>query len=265
MKNLFYTALVLAAAALTGCDPGPNYKQFPNQPLPAANTQSAAVQQNANAAGGVNAQTPASGYGRIPLDPNNKEARISTAQNFYVVFDASGSMRGEKMEMAKSAMYAWLKSVPNEANLGLYVFSARGESSREFVPLGPGNKNAFRQVIEKIEDGGGTPLGSSMRVGVDALVRQYQRQLGYGEYRLVVVTDGEDDGGDAPVRNAVSYAHSVGMAIYSIGLRVTNMALKETGDAADKYVEANNLEELVKGLQDVLSETPEFDATEFQK
>jgi Mg-chelatase subunit ChlD len=117
----------------------------------------------------------------IPLDDATGEA--SLARNFYFIFDGSGSMGDTqggqvKLKGAKEAVHRFLSKIPADANLGLYVFDARG--TREVVPLGPNNWDAFKQSINNVKDGGTTPLAQSIRFGTDRLVQQYKKQLGYG-------------------------------------------------------------------------------------
>ena len=63
-------------------------------------------------------------------------------RNYYVVFDASGSMaeskcsgRETKLAVAKSAFSEFADKLPMDANLGLLVFDGRG--IRELIALGP--------------------------------------------------------------------------------------------------------------------------------
>ena len=255
MKSPLVVAMLALLYAAIGCEPQPQYKQFPaQQPNP---QNSAAATSPATEIESRPVATPATGMARIPLNKDDPQAHISAARNFYVVFDGSGSMDegiagGSKIDIAKKAMREWIKSVPAEANLGLWVFDTRNKDGAERLPLGPNNHQKFLAEIEAVQTGSGTPLASAMRHGVDALTVQYQHQLGYGEYRLVVVTDGENtEGGFSAMASAGSYAASVGIPIYSIGLAVSNRDLKRSSIS---YVEANNLGELQKSLSAVLAE-----------
>src|SRR4029079_10802202 len=124
------------------------------------------------------------------------------ARNYYVVLDASGSMteRGcsgdlPKIEAARNALAAFAESLPANANLGLQVFDARGV--REQIPLATGeaNRAKFKTVLSAVRAGGGTPLHTAITQAYARLEQQGSRQLGYGEYHLVVVTDGEASDG----------------------------------------------------------------------
>ena len=197
---------------------------------------------------------------RVEISLDDIDGDASLTRNFYFVFDGSGSMGGMcvgqvKLQGAKEALRRFLTKVPADANLGLFVFDDRG--IYEAVPLGPNNRAAFMQSIDQIKNGGGTPLARSIRFGTDRLVAQYKRQLGYGEYRLLVVTDGQASG----IPEAARYAARYGMPIYAIGLCIGGGHPLRT--FAVSYREANNYEDLESALEETLAELPVFDVTEF--
>ncbi len=199
--------------------------------------------------------------------------QISLARNFYFIFDGSGSMRdplssdcggdqtfGRKLEGAKWAVAEFLKKVPEEVNLGLYVFDEnhRSRSEREVVPLGTNTMAAFLQAINAIEAGGGTPLAEAIRFGAEVLARQREQQLGYGEFRLIVVTDGLAD--DLP--QAAEFATENAIPIYAIGLCIQeDHPLRQY---AVSYRAADNFQDLAKALEATVAETEFYDAKTFE-
>ena len=205
----------------------------------------------------------------IPLDENMEGAEVSLARNFYFIFDGSGSMQsepggacrgdqsfGSKIDGARWAVEEFLTKVPDDVNLGLYAFDRAGHSER--VPLGAGNRQAFLSAISAIDVGGGTPLAASITFGTDQLVEQYKRQLGYGEYRLVVVTDGRADS----IPGAARYASHFGMPIYAIGLCIDeDHPLRRY---AVSYRAADSFSDLAEGLEETLAELETVDATTFE-
>ena len=208
----------------------------------------------------VQAQSAQAERVEIPLD--DAEGEASLTRNFYFIFDGSGSMGDKrddkvKLEGAKEAVRTFLDKIPGETNLGLFVFDGRG--TREVVPLGPGNRAAFMQSINEVKAGGRTPLARSIQFGTDRLVAQYKKQLGYGEYRLIVVTDGEA----SSVPEAARYAARYGMPIYAIGLYIEGDHPLRT--YAVSYREANNYEDLERALEETLAELPSFDLAEFEE
>lgn len=200
--------------------------------------------------------------------PDNIGEEAQLTRNFYIIMDGSGSMRErttsdcggdqtfpDKMSGARWAIKTFLEQVPDDINIGLFVFDRDG--NREVVPLGRGNREQFLNAVQNIDAGGGTPLARAIRFGADRLVNQYRKQLGYGEFRIVVVTDGEADG--IPV--AALYAAKHGIPIYAIGLCVRqNHPLRQFSVS---YRAADNFADLSQGLQDTLAELPSFDVTQF--
>ncbi len=201
--------------------------------------------------------------------PANVTGEAQLTRNFYFIMDGSGSMGeatsrdcggdqrfADKMQGARWAIKKFMENVPKDVHIGLYVFDSQGK--REVVPLGAGNRDAFIKAVDDIREGSGTPLASAIRYGTNRLVEKYKSQLGYGEFRLVVVTDGKASG----IPGAALYAAKYGIPIYTIGLCVgTDHPLRQYSVS---YRAADNFADLSKGLQDTLAEIPNFDVTEFE-
>jgi hypothetical protein len=120
--------------------------------------------------------------------------------NVVVVLDASGSMSEPfhgaqhcKMDAAKAAMRQVLQTVPASTHVGVLVFSARNFTQDWLFPLGPRDDARLIVAVNGLQPGNDTPLGRYMKIGADVLLRQREKQLGYGSYRLLIVTDGEAD------------------------------------------------------------------------
>lgn len=194
------------------------------------------------------------------------QGEVSLTRNFYFIFDGSSSMNDKckgasdrfrnKIEGARWAVQEFMRKVPDDVNLGLYIFDRKGR--REAVRLGPSTRQTFLDAIGGVDAWYGTPLAESMRFGVDRLVEQYGKQLGYGEFRLIVVTDGLADG----LAEAAQYATRKGIPIYAIGLCID--ADHPLRRYALSYREANSYEDLAKGLEETLSETEAFDSSAFE-
>lgn len=187
---------------------------------------------------------------------------ISLNKNFYLILDDSGSM-GEraycgtfnnKIEAAKWAISEFAtKVVSSDVNLGLYALN-RGE----LYPIGK-NRDAIVEKIKTINASNGTPLNYAIARATDALVNQRSKQLGYGEYYIVVATDG--DGTDGDVNDSVNYATSNGIPIITIGFGIKNHPLK---NKSISYREATNPDELLGALKETQGETAYFDSSTFK-
>jgi len=202
--------------------------------------------------------------------PEDVEGNAVLTRNFYFIIDGSGSMNerttrncggdqnfSSKIQGAKWAIKQFLKQIPDDVNIGMFVFDENG--ARETVPLGINNREQFLSSINRIVASGETPLYKSIKVGTNKLIKEYQKQLGYGEFRLVVVTDGIADN----IPEAAIYAAKYGIPIYTIGLCVgKNHPLRYF---SVNYKAADNFAELSQGLKDTLAELPVFDVNDFQE
>jgi hypothetical protein len=190
-----------------------------------------------------------------------------TRSNYYVVFDASGSMTDSrcagdrsKLEVAKQALLRFASRLPANANLGLHVFDAQG--IRQVLPLGPLDREALEHNVRSIRAGGGTPLAESALEAYAVLTAQGRKQLGYGEYHLVIVTDGEATGEDprAAVNRIVGESPVI---VNTIGFCISDThSLNQAGRVV--YKAADNPAALEQTLADVLAEAPSFDVTRFE-
>ncbi len=190
-------------------------------------------------------------------------------RNFYFILDGSESMTEttgaqcggdqrfrDKMTGAVWALEQFMKTVPDDVRIGLYVFDRSGE--REVVQLGLANRDDLIAAVHRVRPGNGTPLADAIKFGTRKLVQQYKQQLGYGEYRLVVITDGEA----YKIPEAAIYAAQFGIPIYTIGLCVgADHPLRRFSVS---YRAADNFADLATGLSDTLAELQSFDAASFE-
>ena len=187
---------------------------------------------------------------------SNETAADQTTENYLVVLDDSGSMRGAKMDQAKQALMALADSLPAEHNLGLMRLNSRAK-----VALGTGNREAFKQAVEQSIAKGGTPLSASTARAFKQITAQASRQQGYGCYHMIIVTDGESSD-NSPMNLVRQVVEKTSVQVHVIGFHV---ATHEMNDP--RYVDyrtARNAAELGKAFEDVAAETNEFsDPKEF--
>lgn len=202
----------------------------------------------------------------ILFDESAGEA--SNASNFYFLFDMSGSMNdicsGErKIDGAKEAVARFMKNVPDNVNIGLMVFGTRtADGYEEALPLGPGNKERFLDIINSLQPTSQTPLGEALNAGVERIVEQYKKQLGYGIYRIIIITDGEQTG--IGLKEPCEYLSRHGfIGLYSIGLCMKKSHTLKKYSLS--YRDANNYEELEQALVEATAESDIFDATLFDE
>ncbi len=256
-RIIFLTLLASLAFFVTGCgeEEPPNVAEKPAAPeIPARRTDIAAIAE-------VKAATWPSPADKeiLQLDP------VPTRANYLAVLDMSGSMKdpdcagryGSKADAARAALAAWLQSVPRTANIGLVVFSGGDVSLK--VPLGVNNRETFVRAVADTRPSGKTPLHDAVSLAHRELERRARYQQGYGDYRIVVITDGmHSEGQDPrPVVDAILGNPANPVLVYTIGFCIEESALHQPGRTM--YQSAKNPEELSSGLQRVLAESQQFD------
>ena len=111
--------------------------------------------------------------------------------------------------------------------------------------------------------GSGTPLTRAVQMAYELLTEQAGKQLGYGEYHMVIVTDGAANQPEKLTQtvNAVLTHSPIIMSTIGFCIAETH-SLNQPGRTI--YKAADNPEALRQGLQDILAESESFeDVTEF--
>ncbi len=202
----------------------------------------------------------------VPEDKSMGVAPDLLAKNFMVVLDDSGSMdsgkcsgnASDKLTAAKKAMTEFSKSVPENANLGLVLFKGG-----VIVPLAGNAKAAFESGVHSASAGGSTPLNGAVNAAYEALTIQGIKQLGYGEYHIVVVTDGGADNA-TELKTTVNWiSANTPIIVQTIGFCIgEGHSLNQPGKTI--YRVADNPQELRDGLTSVLAESTAFDVADFE-
>ncbi|MBF0468903.1 MAG: VWA domain-containing protein [Desulfamplus sp.] len=191
------------------------------------------------------------------------------ARNFLLIFDGSGSMAElecgagrRKIEVAKEAVTEWAKTVPDDANLGLVAFYHKMWAE---LDLGPAvdQRDLFSQQIEKLWASASTPLAEALEKAYEKLTLAGRKQLGYGEYTIVVVTDGIADDPEFLHEYINRILAESPVNIYTIGFCIgESHSLNQPGRTT--YRSADNPDELKKGLSQILAESESFDETQMK-
>lgn len=194
---------------------------------------------------------------------------VLTKANYMIVFDGSGSMDDpacggtrKKIDEGKEAVAAFVGAIPDDANIGFYAFDGNKNGIR--VGLNTGNKLQVVAAIEGVRQGGGTPLKSAVRAAYDALTAQGQKQLGYGRYALVIVTDGAASSGEDPSSLVNKIINNTPVEIHTVGFCLGDRhSLNQPGRTF--YASATSAAEVLKSLEDVLAEATDVDVTDFSE
>ncbi len=276
MRTILQISCLLLAGAflIAGCGedaPPPPQPRVPQQTTPAK--KAAPVTPPAPESGSKTGDENKSNVpGAWPfLDGDEAPLELADdllARNYLLIFDGSGSMAEvkcsgsrPKIEVAKEAVVHWASSIPERANLGLYVFH---NDRRTALPLGSGPRDEFNRTVRSVDPGGGTPLSDAFIIAYRELTKQGMRQLGYGEYTIVVVTDGIANDANRLANTVDIILANSPITVYSIGFCIGDRhSLNQPGKTV--YKSAGNPEQLAEGLQDVLAESEFFDAAEFER
>ncbi|AUI88023.1 hypothetical protein BS333_16750 [Vibrio azureus] len=188
--------------------------------------------------------------------------------NYYVIFDSSGSMdergcgNGERrIDVAKRAIGNFFDALPKNSNVGLILFDEKG--ARDVVPLKKNDPLILKAVTNNAVAGGGTPLGLTLGYASEKLQEQGQKQQGYGEYNIVVLTDGQAGDEEKMIKVVNDIIANTPINIHTIGFCLgEHHALNKSGII--NYQPASNATELVEGLKSVLAESSSFKDDSFQ-
>lgn len=271
MKKLLciYTAalLLILSVVLSGCSEDADRPKI-KAPTPQKNNVVAPQQQNRFAPVATKTAESSVWPPAAEKQDNILPADQWTRKNYVMIFDGSGSMADQrcsgdttKIAVAKEAVADWAQSVPDDANLGLIVFDQQGFSTR--LQLGQGERRAFVQQVQAVVPGATTPLNRAVQIAYDLLTAQAGKQLGYGEYHIVIVTDGAANLPAKLTQTVNALLARSPIIISTIGFCIADThSLNQPGRTI--YKAADNPEALRQGLQDVLAESESFDdVTEF--
>ena len=180
--------------------------------------------------------------------------------NIVVILDASGSMQDKfsgdrtksKMEAAKAALEEVLSKVPDDTHIGLLVFSGANVRNEWVYPLGPKDTQKLIAAIHLPQPSGNTPLGKYIRIGANRLLEQREKQYNYGNYRLLVVTDGEASDADKVKHYTPEILNrQIRIDVIGVDMKTDHMLAK----VVDSYRKADNPGELVAAVSEILAET----------
>jgi len=185
-------------------------------------------------------------------------------ENLVLILDMSGSMSEatcndtsiSKDLASKKAIDEFINFVPDDMAIGFVVFENGISTVR--TPLGLQNQNNIRQVLNRVGPDGGTPLGGAVHEAYQMLLSQAQAQRGYGNYRILIVTDGA--AGDASVlRNNINFiAVNTPIEVFTAGFCIDKgHTLYQPGLV--EFRTAGNIVELKESMKAVLAESANFD------
>jgi len=218
------------------------------------------------------------------LTVNKFEVEERSPLDIVAVIDRSGSMSGEKIELAKAALIFMVEQFKPGDKFGLVTFDDKIVNEFELQKMSNDNKAIAKKKIESVKPGGSTNLSGGMLSGFEML--QEGRETPKDETKRVesvlVFTDGEANNGikdkdglvgvvnDFLTRNDGVNARATvcGFGFGASHNEKTIRAISEAGNGTYYYVERNDdlpvaFADCLGGLMSVAAQNVKltFDAT----
>jgi Ca-activated chloride channel homolog len=106
--------------------------------------------------------------------------------NFCLVLDRSGSMMGEKLRTMKEAVKSVIDQLASDDILSIVTFESRPEILVASQTVG--DKKVLKQLVDKIQDGGGTNVAEALRASLKLVLENHRENE---VRRIILLTDGE--------------------------------------------------------------------------
>lgn len=146
----------------------------------------------------------------LPVSMDLKQRKVMPQGALVLVIDKSGSMSGEKVQLAKAAAISAVKLLSEQDYVGVVAFDSESYWVVNLQQVG--SRSSIVRSIETIGAGGGTYI-------YPGLVQSYDALLGVSASlkHVVLLTDGQSQGGDyMTVLNAMKDA-SITVSTVGIG------------------------------------------------
>ena len=175
------------------------------------------------------------------------------ASDVILVFDKSGSMRGQALAEAKQGAKAFLASLDPRDRVTLLFFDGR-----VYPPVGPLEVGKSRAELESRIEGvtaeGGTALYDAVDQGVD-LMKKTARSSSHRIRAVVAMTDGRDENSDLPLdrlRQRLS-GEELGVAVFTVayGDKADDAILTSIADAAHGGFARGDVSSIISVFRDL--------------
>lgn len=147
-------------------------------------------------------------------DPMMRLSGEKEGVNVVLVIDSSGSMQAQdfkpdRMASAKESAIKFIEQLETKDNVGVVSFS----DSTRIVSFLTNDKNRAIEKTQSIKAGGGTAIGDGLAMGVDMVTSIPNKK------KLVIfLSDGEQTAGQISIDDAILYANSEEVIVYTIGV-----------------------------------------------
>lgn len=147
-------------------------------------------------------------------DPMMRLSGEKEGVNVVLVIDNSGSMQAQdfspnRMTSAKDSAKDFIKQLETKDMAGVVSFS----DSTRIVSFLTNDKDRVIDKISTIKAGGGTAIGDGLAMGVDMVTSVPNKKK-----LVILLSDGEQTAGQISIDDAIKYANSEDVIVYTIGV-----------------------------------------------
>lgn len=163
----------------------------------------------------THSQAGEDGFALLFLSPPGSPETVQVGRDLTLVVDVSGSMSGDKMEQARSALLAALESLRAGDRFRVIAFSSGVRSFREgFAEVSPAALAEARTFVNALNANGGTNLAGAVEAALAGRPDGERMQV------VMLLTDGLPSIGEqAPDRIAAEAAGRIGRTrIFTVGV-----------------------------------------------
>lgn len=133
-----------------------------------------------------------------------------TPVSLGIVLDTSGSMAGEKIESARSAIFNFLQALPDPLDeFFMYRFSADPDLVHDWTD----NRDAISHSLGRVRPSGGTAMYDAVAEAVPMAQGGQNRKKA-----LVVISDGNDTNSRLNVRDVQQLVRETEVLVYAVGI-----------------------------------------------
>jgi Ca-activated chloride channel homolog len=133
-----------------------------------------------------------------------------TPVSLGIVLDTSGSMAGEKIESARSAIFNFLQALPDPLDeFFMYRFSADPDLIHDWTD----NREAISRSLGRVRPSGGTAMYDAVAEAVPMAQGGQNRKKA-----VVIISDGNDTNSRLDVRDVQQLVRETEVLVYAIGI-----------------------------------------------
>lgn len=145
----------------------------------------------------------------VRMEPKTTDAVLSTA--LVLVIDRSGSMQGEKLEMAKAAAVAAARALGGGDRVGVVAFDTAGAWTSPLASAS--DVLGLRTRVEALDAGGGTAVAAGLRPAFAALRGVADAAVKH----VILLSDGQSEQGDQLDQAVRARGHGITLSCVGIG------------------------------------------------